>query len=32
VMRVWTSDSYIEEKFEDEQAEQFKNSLNCLTK
>lgn len=32
VMRVWTSDSYVEEKFEDEQAEQFKNALNCLTK
>lgn len=30
VMRVWTSDSYVEEKFEVEQAEQFKNSLNCL--
>ena len=32
VMRVWTSESYVEEKFEDEQAEQFKNALNCLTK
>ncbi|MCA0429200.1 MAG: hypothetical protein LCH32_01720 [Bacteroidetes bacterium] len=31
-MRVWTSDSYVEQKFEDDQAEQFKNALNCLTK
>jgi hypothetical protein len=32
VMRVWTSDSYVEEKFEVEQAEQFKNVINCLSK
>lgn len=32
VMRVWTNDGYVEEKFEPEQAEQFMNGLNCLTK
>ena len=32
IMRVWTSNSYVEEKFDNEQAEQFKNALNCLTK
>lgn len=32
IMRVWTSDSYVEEKFTDDQAEQFKNALSCLTK
>jgi len=32
VMRVWTSDSYVEEKFEPEQSEHFINALNCLTK
>ena len=31
-MRVWTSDSYVEQKFSDYEAEQFKNALNCLTK
>jgi hypothetical protein len=31
-MRVWTSDSYVEQKFEIDQAEQLKNSLNCLLK
>lgn len=32
IMRVWTSDSYVEQKFDPDQAEQFKNALNCLTK
>ena len=32
VMRVWTSDSYVEETFEPAQAEQLRNALNCLTK
>ena len=32
VMRIWTSDGHVEQKFEDDQAEQFKNALNCLTK
>ncbi len=32
IMRVWTSDSYVEEKFTDDQAVQFKNALNCLIK
>jgi len=32
VMRVWTSNSYVQENFDDDQAEQFKNAINCLTK
>ncbi|MFO0477205.1 MAG: hypothetical protein ACK50L_00295 [Bacteroidota bacterium] len=32
IMRVWTSDSYVEEKFTNDQAAQFKNALNCLSK
>jgi hypothetical protein len=31
VMRVWTSNSYVQEKFTPEQAEKFKNSLKCLS-
>lgn len=31
-MRVWKSDSYVEQEFDADQAEQFKNALNCLTK
>jgi hypothetical protein len=32
IMRVRTRDSYVEQKFEDDQAEQLKNALNCLSK
>lgn len=32
IMRVWTSDSYVEEKFNAAQATQFKNALTCLSK
>jgi len=32
LMRVWTSDSYVEEQFDSEQADQIINALNCLTK
>ena len=31
-LRVWTRDNYVEEKFTDEQAEQLKNTLICLSK
>ena len=32
IMRVWTSDSFVEEKFETDQAEQLLNAFNCLSK
>lgn len=30
IMRVWTSNGYVEQKFKDLHAEKFKNALNCL--
>lgn len=30
ILRVWTSDGYVEEKFTNSQALHFKSSLNCL--
>jgi hypothetical protein len=31
-MRVWTEDGYVQQDFDQTQAEHFKNALNCLTK
>lgn len=32
IIRVWTNNSYVEEKFDNNQAEQFKNVISCLGK